>query len=42
MQNAIKVPKFVDPRNKKTYFNNTLGTSLIKIPMSPPPEEILS
>ena len=34
-QNSIKVLKVVTPTNKK-HFNETLGTSLITSPMSPP------
>ena len=34
-QNSIKVPKVVEPTNRKRYYK-TLGTSVINIQMSPP------
>ena len=34
-QNSSKVPKVVEPTNKKTYYK-TLGTSVINSPLPPP------
>ena len=37
-QNSIEVPKMLNQRIRKRYYK-TLGTSIIKSPMSPPPQK---